>query len=93
MQNIPLVTGKIHFIRMVNGNGDITLMNEKFHVGIEYIGEYAWATIDTGKQTLAICYNDENMVVQKITKYDYKIEETIHILNARFAKNQKKPMS
>lgn len=86
-QHIPLVTGKIHFIRIVGSNGDIVLMNEIFHVGNEYIGEYVWATIDTGKQTLAIHYNDENMLVQKIVEYDYLIDEPILNLNKRFIKN------
>ncbi len=73
VNNIPLVAGNIHFIRMVNGKGDITVFNEFFNIGNEYIGEYVWATIDTGQQILNILYNDEKMIVRKIIQFDYKI--------------------
>jgi len=73
VNNIPLVAGNIHFIRMVNGKGDISVFNEFFHIGSEYIGEYVWATIDTGQQILNILYNDEKMIVRKIIQFDYKI--------------------
>ena len=69
-----MVAGKIHFIRVVNSNGDITILNEKFHIGDEYIGEFVWATVDTGKQVLIINYNDEEMRVKKIKQYEYKID-------------------
>jgi hypothetical protein len=58
VNNIPLVAGKIHFIRMVMSKGDVSVLNERFHVGGEYIGEYCWATIDTKKELLVIAYND-----------------------------------
>jgi hypothetical protein len=75
VNNIPLVSGKVHFIRMVDGKGDINVNNETFHIGEEYIGEYVWATIDTGEESLVILYNDENMCVHKIYQFDYTIEE------------------
>jgi len=76
--NIPLVAGKIHFIRMVKSKGDVSVLNERFHVGGEYIGEYCWATIDTKKESLVISYNDEKMVVLEINRFYYKIKETVH---------------
>ncbi|MCX6693133.1 MAG: hypothetical protein NT074_01065, partial [Methanomicrobiales archaeon] len=55
LNNIPLVEGKIHFIRMVDSKGNISVLNERFHVGEEYIGEYITAFIDTREQlTLGI---------------------------------------
>ena len=74
VNNISLVPGKVHFIRMVDGKGDVIVNNETFHIGEEYIGEYIWATIDTGEQSLVILYNDENMSVHKIYQFDYIIE-------------------
>ena len=59
---------------MVDGKGDVIVNNETFHIGEEYIGEYIWATIDTGEQSLVILYNDENMSVHKIYQFDYRIE-------------------
>jgi putative transposase len=74
LNEIPLVNGKIHFIRVVNSDGNITVLNESFLVGVEYVGEYVWVTIDTGQQILNICYKDENMDIHAIKKYEYKID-------------------
>jgi putative transposase len=74
VNNIPLVAGKIHFIRIVDSKGEIVVLNEPFHIGKEYIGKYVWATIDTGQQSLDIRYNDEEMIVRKIKKFDYKFD-------------------
>ena len=63
---IPLVAGKIHFIRMVDSKGNIMVLNEHFHVGEEYIGEYIWETIDTREHSLVVLYNDEKLVVRRI---------------------------
>lgn len=41
---------------------------------MEYIDEYVWATIDTGKQILNISYKDENMDTREIKKYEYIID-------------------
>jgi putative transposase len=85
VNNIPLVAGKIHCIRMVDGKGDVSIFNERFHVGGEYIGEYCWAKIDTKKELLVIAYNDEEMVVHEINRLDYEIKETVHDRSELFA--------
>jgi hypothetical protein len=56
LNNIPMVSGKIHFIRIVDSRGNIIVLNEYFQIGKEYIGDYIWATIDTGQQLLNILY-------------------------------------
>ena len=78
--NIPLVAGRIHFIRIVSSRGDITVLNEDFHVGEEYIGEYIWATIDTKGESLVILYNDEDLVVRNIRRFEYLIDENVYEL-------------
>jgi hypothetical protein len=80
LDNIPLVSGKIHFIRVVDSKGGILVLNERFHVGEEYIGKYIWVTIDTREQSLVISYNDEEMVVRKIQRFDYGIDK-VHELD------------
>ena len=77
LNEMPVVAGKIHFIRIVDSNGDVIVLNERFHVGEEYIGEYVWATIDTREKSLVIVYNDEEMVVHKIRRFDYGICEKV----------------
>ena len=78
MSAIPLVAGKIHFIRMVDGNGNISVLNEIFTIGQAYVGEYVWATISTAEQILTIIYNDSDMNIQNIKQFEYKISEKVH---------------
>jgi putative transposase len=81
LNNIPLVSGKIHFIRVVDCDGNIILLNERFHVGGEYIGDYTWQTVDTREQVIIMSYNDENMVVREIKQLKYTIDEMVQDLS------------
>ncbi len=81
LNDIPLVAGKIHFIRVVDCEGNIILLNERFHVGGEYIGDYTWQTVDTREQVIIMSYNDENMVVREIKQLRYTIDEMVHDLS------------
>jgi len=78
VNRLPLVVGKIHFTRVVDSGGHISVLNEYFNVGEEYIDEYAWATIETGKQTLVVYYKDKDLTVREIKKFDYGICEAVH---------------
>jgi len=80
---IPLVAGKIHFIRIVDSKEEIFVFNERFRVGEAYIGDFVWATIDTREQSLVISYNDEEMIVRKIKRFEYEIDEPVQDLNDR----------
>ena len=53
---LPLTDGKIHFIRKVNDEGEISVLNEAFKVGKEFIDEYVWATICLKKQRIWVYY-------------------------------------
>ena len=75
---LPLVTGKIHFIRVVDSKGRINVLNEHFNVGKEYIGEYVWVTIETRKQAITVYYKDENLILREIKKLSYEIPEKVH---------------
>jgi hypothetical protein len=77
LNNMPVGARKIHFIRIVDSKEDVIVLNERFHVSEEYIGEYVWATIDTKEQSLVIVYNDEEMVVHKIRRFDNGINEKV----------------
>jgi len=80
---IPLVAGKIHFIRIVGSKEDIVVFNEHFRIGEAYIGDFVWATINTGEQSLGISYNDEETVVRKIKRFEYEIDEPVQDLDDR----------
>lgn len=83
VNNLPLVTGKVHFIRMVDSKGRISVLNEYFEVGEEYIGEYIWATIETRNQLLTVLYKDKDLTVREIKEFTYKIPEKVCFRNHR----------
>jgi hypothetical protein len=56
LEKLPLTKGKIHFIRMVDNDGKISVLNEAFKVGKVFISEYVWATICMKTQTLEVFY-------------------------------------
>ena len=78
MNRFPLAAGKVHFIREVDSLGEISVLNEYFDVGKEYIGEYVWTTIETLKQTLRVYYKDKKLKVLEIKNFSYVIEENVH---------------
>ena len=69
VNHLPLVAGSIHFIRVVDYEGQISMLGEYFDVGKEYIDEYTWETIETDKQMLAVRYKDEELMVREIKKF------------------------
>jgi hypothetical protein len=75
---LPLTKGKIHFIRKVDNEGRISVLNEAFKVGKEFISEYVWATICLKKQTLEVFYRakDQDTAVL-IKKFEYELSEDV----------------
>ena len=60
VNNLPITEGKVHFIRLVSGDGTISVLNEDFSVGISLAHEYVWATIDTKHEQLMVYYREKN---------------------------------
>ncbi len=81
LEKLPLTKGRIHFIRMVDNGGEISVLNEAFKVGKEFISEYVWATICLEKQMLEVFYRakDPDTTVL-IEKFEYKLSEVVYDL-------------
>ena len=84
---LPLTKGKIHFIRMVENDGKISVLNEAFKVGKEFISEYVWATIWLEKQTNGVFYRakDRDTAVL-IEKSEYELREVVQNLRQDICK-------
>lgn len=78
VNRLPIVAGKIHFIRAVDSIGRISILNEHFDVGEEYIDEYVWATVETMKQMLTVYYKDEDLAVREIKRFRYDACEKVY---------------
>jgi len=87
LEKLPLTKGWIHFIRMVDNDGKISVLNEAFKVGKEFISEYVWATICLEKQMMAVFYRakDQDIAVL-IEKFEYKLSEVVYDLRPDICK-------
>jgi hypothetical protein len=63
---------------MVDNDGEISVLNEAFKVGKEFIREYVWATICLKKQTLEVFYRakDQDTAVL-IKKNECELSEEV----------------
>ena len=76
---LPLTDGKIHFIRKVDNEGRINVLNEAFKAGKEFIGEYVWATICVRKQKVGVYYRAKDQDAAGLIKeFDYNVNEAIN---------------
>ena len=76
---LPLTDGKVHFIRQVDNDGQINVLNEAFSVGKEFISEYIWVTICLRKQRLEVYYRAQDQDVAALIKeFDYDVNEEIN---------------
>jgi hypothetical protein len=81
LEKLPLTKGRIHFIRMVDNGGEISVLNEAFKVGKEFISEYVWATICLEKQMLEVFYRAKGQdTTVLIEKFEYKLSEVVYDL-------------
>jgi transposase len=51
---LPITEGRVHFIREVDEQGYISLLNEKWKVDRRLASQYVWATVTTHEQRLRI---------------------------------------
>lgn len=75
---LPLTEGLIHFIRTVDNEGNISVLNEAFNVGGEFISEYVWATICLADRKMTVYYQakDPNAAVL-LKDFGYKLNEVV----------------
>ena len=76
LDRLPLTEGKVHFIRRVDNDGRINVLNEAFCVGREFISEYVWATICVSGQRLKVYYQEQD-VPELINEFEYYVDEEI----------------
>lgn len=75
---LPITTGRIHFVRQVARDGTISLLNETWRIGRRRTGKYVWATIHTRLQRLDIWYQSSAHTEWQLYKsYPYPITEPI----------------
>ena len=76
--SLPITKGKIHFVRLVEGDGTIVILNERFEVDRNLSFEYVWATIETEKQLLSIYHQPAKDQERALVKeHQYQLREEV----------------
>jgi hypothetical protein len=83
--HLPITAGRIHFIRQVDPDGNIELLNETWHVHKRLAGQYVWATITTQTHRLSVYYRRAaNRPVRLVKTYHYALPESVVPLQPDF---------
>ena len=86
---LPIVAGRIHLMRKVDGAGKITLLNETWSVGEKWIGEYVRATINTAQQILTLWHQEDADADWRLIKTrQFRLKESVHDLLPAFRRNR-----
>src|SRR5215211_838596 len=82
---MPLTAGRVHFLRLVNTQGQITLLNESWTVGKGLAGQYVWATISTARRRLRIYHRQSaHARVHLVKEFRYALHEQVAPLAVPF---------
>ncbi len=75
---LPITAGRVHFIRRVQPDGAITLLNETWHVTRRLAGEYVWATVVTHEQRLVIYHKRAaDKPAYPVKEFKYALHEPV----------------
>ncbi len=84
-EDLPITDGRVHFIRCVNPEGQISLLNETWHVSKWLVNQYVWATIVTRQRVLKI-YHQRSIAskVRLVKTHSYRLNEAVVPLHPEF---------
>ena len=75
---LPITKGSLHFVRWVDDQGHVNILNEKIFINKESCCEYIRATINTEKQTLNVYHQaTKDSKSELIKNIIYKLREPI----------------
>ena len=84
---LPITAGRVHFIRCVDADGAISLLNETWHVDKRLHGQYVWATVVTHRHHLAIYHRRAvRDAVRMVKTWRYPLPEPVVPVVDRFAR-------
>ena len=82
---LPITAGRVHFIRRVQPDGTIRILNELWRVPKSLAGHYVWATITTHRHTLDIwSRRDPHLDWRLLSRARYHLNEPVHKLTPPF---------
>jgi hypothetical protein len=87
-EDLPITAGRVHFIRRVNQDGEINVLNEIWHVDKRLANQYVWATVVTHEHVLRIYHKrDEQAPVRLVKTFAYGFHEPVVLLQPEFKRD------
>lgn len=88
---LPLIAGRVHFIRKIDAQGEINILKEQWKVSKSLSGNYVWATIDLGKAELFIYHRRSLRGKARLIKhYVYELDEQVQSLSPEYKRRARK---
>jgi Integrase core domain len=77
-EELPITRGRIHFVRLVDEKGYITILNEEFYINKALSYEYVWTILNTRKQELNVYYQSAVEAPKQLIRTEsYKLREPV----------------
>jgi hypothetical protein len=84
-EELPITAGRLHFMRRVSPEGEISFLGERWKVGKSLAHQYVQATVITHCRRLEIYHQrSENASWRLVKTFDYEISETVCRLHPEF---------
>lgn len=75
---LPITTGRLHFVRQVQDDGTISILNETLLVDKAMSYEYVWVVLNTYAQTLTFYHKAAKFAPKKVIKQmEYQLREPV----------------
>lgn len=88
---LPITAGRVHFLRWVDEQGNVALLNETWHIDKRLAGQYVWATIVTHEQCLKIYHQrSAQQPLRWLKTFRYKIAEPVRPLRPEFRRSHRR---
>jgi transposase InsO family protein len=89
---LPLTAGRLHFIRRVSPQGEISFLGETWKVSKRLAHQYVWATVITHAQRLELYHRrSERTGARLIKTYEYAMSERVHRLRPQYRRFRVRP--
>lgn len=86
---LPLIGGRLHFMRRVDTAGAIELLNEPWTIGAKWIGEYVRATINTTEQCVTFWHQpDQGSAWRLLKTRQFRLREGVQSIHPEFQRNR-----
>ena len=88
---LPITAGRIHFLRLVEPDGTIQVLNETWRITRRLAGKYVWATVVTHEQRLRVYYKrTAHSPVRLVKEFRYDLPEPVQPVSKRFRRTARR---